>query len=508
MGTGLFTQPSGMTYTLTIPDIVDHYFVYGHTFQGGSQKIDMPYRDGMDIKHSWMIFSGNDIEIERFNINSPQQVWAFYNLISYNYFIGFVGGFIAVSIMLVTCIGVIQRFFELCILFVASPPLIALMPLDNGKKYEKWRAEFIKRVISAYGPILALNLFFVILPVILRIRLFPSGGLNDLFNSIVSMLFVIVGLVSVKEFSGLISGLLDAQDALKVGEDHKKAVVGMAGRAGVGAIAGTKAALQMRKDFKKPKQDRKNAAREKAKEEGKGRLGQRWAGMTAGGRDEDGNWGLRRQAKSGILDRAQGAKGIVGGLKNTEGGSGRGWKAALKAGGLDADKNEVWGEIAGGKKAKKADQKRIQESTEGAQIDSLVKNVSTKKRNEIVGAVGSSPDAMMGALQKEVEAKVKAGDTSGLQSLVANVNLKALGIDTSGIEALGVPTKSGVGESRESNNMEDVDRNTRDTASAAKDTAAAVRELKTAIDEIAPSVGDAVSKALKNIDFGGNGKGK
>ena len=256
---GVFRPQVTGVYTMSVGDMVDKAFKENVSLPAGKQTLNLPYVVSGSVKHSWMVFTNNQIRITQFSVTDPMQVWVFYDLITYNYFIGFVGGFIAISILLVTCIGVIQRFFEVCILFVASPPLIALMPIDNGKKYEKWRGEFIKRVISAYGPILALNLFFIILPLLLRINLWPSGGLNDMFNAIVHMLFMIVGLVSVKEFSGVISNLIDAQDALKVGEDHKKQVTQMAGRAGVAAIAGAKLGNQLRKDWKEGRKEKKAA---------------------------------------------------------------------------------------------------------------------------------------------------------------------------------------------------------------------------------------------------------
>ena len=164
-------------------------------------------------------------------------VYYYYDLLfGYDYLIGFIGGFIACSVLLSTCLGCIQRIFELTILFVISPPIIALMPVDNGSKYNSWRGEFIKRVMALYGPIIGLNLAFMILTIIGNYSLFPDEPEFALFNRLVKMFFMIVCLLSVKEFSGMISGLIGSSDALATGEGKKEATTKMASKIGTAGV--------------------------------------------------------------------------------------------------------------------------------------------------------------------------------------------------------------------------------------------------------------------------------
>lgn len=164
-------------------------------------------------------------------------VYYYYDLLfGYDYLIGFIGGFIACSILLSTCLGCIQRIFELTILFVISPPIIAMMPVDNGSKYNSWRGEFIKRVMALYGPIIGLNLAFMILTIIGNYSMFPDTATYALFNRLVKMFFMIVCLISVKEFSGMISGLIGSSDALAQGEGKKEATTKMASKIGTAGV--------------------------------------------------------------------------------------------------------------------------------------------------------------------------------------------------------------------------------------------------------------------------------
>ncbi len=171
-----------------------------------------------------------------FSITSYDLVFYYYNPLSYNYLIGYVAGFAVCMMMLNLLIGVIQRIFELCVLFVLSPVAVALMPLDGGGRYGAWRTMFVKRVFSAYGPILGMNLVFMVLTLMQDVQIFPDGGMNGLYNAIVQILFIFTGLVSIRSLVDLVTELVGQGDALKQGESTGKQVKDFGAKAiGVGA---------------------------------------------------------------------------------------------------------------------------------------------------------------------------------------------------------------------------------------------------------------------------------
>ncbi len=191
-----------------------------------------------DHMQGYAIFWHNYINFDTFSITNISLVYYYYDLLGYNYLIGYLGSFMVAMLLLTLIIGVIQRIFELSILFVVSPAFVATMPLDDGARYQKWRDAFVKRTLSAYGPVIGLNLLFMILTYVQQINIFQPGvGLNDLFNAIVQVLFIIVGLISVKDFSSLISELIGSNDALKDGESKKDATKELGGKiATAGAV--------------------------------------------------------------------------------------------------------------------------------------------------------------------------------------------------------------------------------------------------------------------------------
>ena len=163
-----------------------------------------------------------------FSVTNFQEASTFYSLGYYNYIIGYIAAGMMVTILMNLVIGCIQRIFEISVLFVVSPAVISLMPLDGGDRYKSWRGEFVKRVFSAYGPILGMNLAFMVLQMIqsTKLKLFPPH--EDLYNGIVYILIMFTALVCVKSLTKMVTGLVGQGDALSDGEQTMKNVKDMA----------------------------------------------------------------------------------------------------------------------------------------------------------------------------------------------------------------------------------------------------------------------------------------
>lgn len=134
-----------------------------------------------------------------------------YSLMSINYLILLVGGIFILYAFGSLAFGMVRRLFTLVILFVISPGVCAMYPLDEGKAVGQWKDKFIKEFLSVYGAIAGINIFFSILPLIKNIKLFADG--TGLLNSLVSLFIMVSGLMVVKEITGLISGFFGADDA-------------------------------------------------------------------------------------------------------------------------------------------------------------------------------------------------------------------------------------------------------------------------------------------------------
>lgn len=181
-----------------------------------------------------------------FNFANTDLAQCFYDVASINYIIFLGGGILAAYTMLMASFGMIMRMYKGAVLFVISPAMSGLMPLDNGSAFKQWRTAFIKQLLAAYGTIVAMNLLFILLPIVSNINLFGASDLawkgnihanlsNDVgsLNAFVQMLFTLTGLFMLKDMSGLIANMIGGDDALASGEGMAKKVGGTVAKMGL-----------------------------------------------------------------------------------------------------------------------------------------------------------------------------------------------------------------------------------------------------------------------------------
>ncbi len=174
----------------------------------------------------------------------------YYDILDINFIILIGGSLVAAYTMLMASFGMVMRLFKGAILFMISPPMVALMPLDNGSAFKDWRKNFLGQILAAYGTIVGLNLLFLILPVINNINLFSGedfGGVNgaianqhiaNTYNGFTHVLFTLTGLFMLKDISSMISNMIGASDAAASGGQMAGKVAGAALQIGMVAATG------------------------------------------------------------------------------------------------------------------------------------------------------------------------------------------------------------------------------------------------------------------------------
>lgn len=166
----------------------------------------------------------------------------FYDVGSINFVTFLGGGILAAYTMLMASFGMIMRMYKGAVLFVISPAMTGLMPLDSGSAFKQWRTAFIKQLLSAYGTIVAMNLLFILLPIVGNINLF-EGSSGGSINSFVQMLFTLTGLFMLKDMSSTIANMIGGDDAGAAGAGMAGKVLGSAAKIGTVAVGGVGGAL-------------------------------------------------------------------------------------------------------------------------------------------------------------------------------------------------------------------------------------------------------------------------
>lgn len=232
---------------------VDLFVVFGVTRSGDEQQqkatlanaIDSAFArsaaDAVEMKEEYQF--GGFKEGEMFNYSNLKAVRYFYNFGDMNFIVLYIGAGFALVCLFKACFGLVMRMYKIVALFIISPGVLALQPLDGGNAYKGWRKNFIGSVLGAYGIVISLNLFFFLISVINTIKLFPERNALEILaygpvNFWIKAVFTLVGLLMINDLSAQISGYLGADDSLKQGEAMAKNVGGTVSKYGGMAAKG------------------------------------------------------------------------------------------------------------------------------------------------------------------------------------------------------------------------------------------------------------------------------
>ncbi len=171
----------------------------------------------------------------------PYANWEFvilyYNVYELNYLLYIGASLAACGIMINATFGMIMRLIKGAILFMVSPPVVALMPLTNSP-FNSWKKSFLANILGAYGTIVGFNLVMLVLPVVNNIKLFQPltfdgmgavGGLTAGFdfngaNGLVTILVTLTGLFMIKDLIKFLSDMINADDVNAIGGPMAKKV--------------------------------------------------------------------------------------------------------------------------------------------------------------------------------------------------------------------------------------------------------------------------------------------
>lgn len=91
--------------------------------------------------------------------------------------------------LLISTLNLAKRIYEIIYLYFCMPVSMATLPLDDGARFKNWREMFVTKIILAYGAVLAVNVFILLLPLIQQMKLVGAGS----FANSIFIIFMIVG---------------------------------------------------------------------------------------------------------------------------------------------------------------------------------------------------------------------------------------------------------------------------------------------------------------------------
>ncbi len=159
-------------------------------------------------------FSAGLHNVKCFSKYNVGLVFYYYDLWAFNAIIGFAGALLSLTMLGNIVFGLMARLLQVVALFIIYPAFIGIMPLDDGNAFTQWRKQFTSDILMAFGAVIGMNIFFLILPYFNTISFFNEAFLDGIVN----MIIVIAGLTLVKKFINLVSKFVGSSDANEMGQ--------------------------------------------------------------------------------------------------------------------------------------------------------------------------------------------------------------------------------------------------------------------------------------------------
>ncbi len=120
-------------------------------------------------------------------------------------------------ILAIVCLQSILRIFILVGLYAISPLIAVYTPLDGGEKFRAWRRTFIAYVVSAFGPILMMKVYFITLDAVFgnssTATTVITLGSNIVTDYIIQTIFILGGAYAMYHARDVFMNLVDPMAA-------------------------------------------------------------------------------------------------------------------------------------------------------------------------------------------------------------------------------------------------------------------------------------------------------
>jgi len=152
----------------------------------------------------------------------------------YNFFIAYIGGIIMLFVLGLSVLNLIERIIDLVFLYIISPVVVAVSPLDEGNRLGIWKDLTIAKFLSISGMVICFYIYFLFMNIVNNLLL-DNGSFLIGFAK---LLCAIGGALAARKGGLLISNLVGHNTALIEGQQQGLAAqaIGTGFRAGLGVI--------------------------------------------------------------------------------------------------------------------------------------------------------------------------------------------------------------------------------------------------------------------------------
>ena len=130
-----------------------------------------------------------------------------------NYLIAFFAAIALGYNMLLILLTAVARIYNMLFLYIIAPPIIGVMPLDDGGKFRQWLTAFIVQTFSIFATVISMRLFLIFIPVVLSPNLILAD--NIVIDMIGKFLLLYAGFQVIGKANGILTGILADQAGMQ-----------------------------------------------------------------------------------------------------------------------------------------------------------------------------------------------------------------------------------------------------------------------------------------------------
>ena len=270
----------GETLTEKILNMVPRVWVDANLYLPYGVKNTLVYHlDNGSVEMDYMFDEGSAIEL--LYLYKPQDL---------NIIVLIFATYFLFTMLCKACWGIIKRIYDIVLLFLLNPLVISTIPLtemddkkSNESPFSKWRSMFVERVISIFGLVLGLTIFFMLANIIENMELIKEGSkfAEDLsnfwffggrsvafMNRVLNIVFLFGAIIMVENAPKLFGTVFGASDIFSDGDSVKQMIdnnIKDVKEVVNGQLLKDKLA-RLKKNFENPLTRRLKERKEKAKE--------------------------------------------------------------------------------------------------------------------------------------------------------------------------------------------------------------------------------------------------
>ena len=140
--------------------------------------------------------------------------------------------------IILNCVG---RIFNMLLLYLISPIIVAVSPLDDGAKFKQWTTAFIVQSFSVFGTVISMRVLLLFMPIVTDDKLVMFS--NPVANLLTKLVILLGAFEVAEKATSLITGILADNagwQSINAGDmsGTAKSVVGKAKGMAMGAAVG------------------------------------------------------------------------------------------------------------------------------------------------------------------------------------------------------------------------------------------------------------------------------